>query len=151
MWAKLLWLILLLLVPWLLLSLPPVVKDWLHLLSPAMAEQAQVLKDKLPPPPLGLCYGLLWLVAMLASRFVWCSSNLVASYDKVLGSPRGYSELSDAEKEDFESRARPVERLRLWMIVALILLGQAFAVDFVHARNPAEIERLVWPWLLGIL
>ena len=32
--------------------------------------------------------------------------------------------------------------------VVLFLLGEACALAFFHGRNPAEVERLVWPWLL---
>ncbi len=133
---------------WLLLSLWPELKEWLVLLWPTAAETTQKLLGLLKPPPLGLRYGLLWLVVLLALALAWRRKNLLAAYDKVLGSPKGYSELSEQEREEFESRASGVERLRLWMIVALFLFGEAFALDFIRARNPTEIEHLIWPWLL---
>jgi hypothetical protein len=87
----------------------------------------------------------------LAIAWLWSSHNFLAAYDKVLGSPRGLSELNEQEKADFAASARPVERWRLLFIVTLVLLGEACALAFAHARNPAEVEALVWPWLLGRL
>jgi hypothetical protein len=150
-WSKLLLVALPVLLAWLLLSLDLGFKDWLESWSPDLAKFADKLLQAIPPPPLGLRYGLLWLTVLLAGVLAWRSHDLLAAYDKVLGSPRGYSELSDAEKVDFEASARGVERLRLLFIVSLFLLGEAVALAFLHARNSPEIERLVWPWLLDWL
>lgn len=147
-WSKLLLFGLTVLVPWLLLSWHPAIKDLLAPVSPAMATSAETLLKLFPPPPMGLRYGLLWLAMLLGVVLAWYSHNLLAAYDKVLGSPRGYSELTPQEQQRFETQARPVERLRLWLIVVLFLLGEAVALVFAHDHNPAEIERLVWPWLL---
>jgi len=150
-WSKLLLLGLTMLVPWLLLSWYPGIKDWLEPVWPAAAESAQKLLVLFPPPPAGLRYGLIWLAVALGGLLAWHSHNLLAAYDKVLGSPRGYSELNEEEQRRFKNSARPVERLRLWLIVVLILLGQAVALAFIHDRNPPLVERLVWPWLLQAL
>ncbi|MGZ8219829.1 hypothetical protein [Methylomagnum sp.] len=147
-WSKLLLSGLFVLVPWLLLSWHSGIKDLLVPVSPAIADSAQKLLVLFPPPPMGLRYGLLWLAVLLGVVLAWHSHNLLAGYDKVLGSPRGYSELSPQEQQRFETQARPVERLRLGLIVVLFLLGEAVALAFAHDRNQAEIERLIWSWLL---
>jgi hypothetical protein len=136
---------------WLLLALRPDIGEWLALLSPEASEHAQKFLTLLAPPPFGLRYGLLWLFAILALALAVVRHNFVAAYDKVLGSPKEFRDLQPEERERFDAGARRVERLRLGLIVTLFLLGEAVALAFLHGRNPAEVERLVWPWLLESL
>jgi hypothetical protein len=93
-------------------------------------------------------YGLLWLLVLLAGWLLVSSHNLAASFEDVLTSPKGYEDQSERGKADFDDAAHSLERWRMLFIVTLIFLGEAVALAFVHAKNPAEIERLVWPWLL---
>ena len=150
-WSKLLLLALPVLLAWLALSLNLGLKEWLHDLSPNIADFADRLLTAFPPPPLGLRFGLLCLALVLAGLLLWLSNDLAAAYPEVLDGPKGYDDLNDAQKADFKASARPMERLRLLFIVILFLLGEAVALAFLHGKNPAEIERLVWPWLLAWL
>ena len=147
-WSKLLLFALPVLLAWLALSLNLGFKEWLQSLSPTIADFAGRLLTAVPPPPLGLRFGLLCLALLLAGLLLWRSNDLAASYPEVLDGPKGYDDLNNEQKADFEASARPMERLRLLFIVTLFLLGEAVALAFVHAKNPPEIERLVWPWLL---
>ena len=150
-WSKALLVVLPQLLAWLALSLNLGLKEWLHDLSPNIADFAGRLLTAVPPPPLGLRFGLLCLALVLAGLLLWLSNDLAASYPEVLDGPKGYDDLNDAQKTDFKASARPMERLRLLFIVTLFLLGEAVALAFLHGKNPAEIERLIWPWLLAWL
>lgn len=129
------------------LSAWPGFSAWLALV-PEVGTPTQRLFALLKPPPLGLRYGFLWVVPLIALALWWRRKNLNAAWNKVLGSPKELHDLKVEEKSQFNARVRSVERLRLWLIVAVLFLGEAVALAFAHGKDPHLVERLVWPWIL---
>ncbi len=145
LWVPVVWLLLLVLLRW------PGIKLWLKLLPEYIHTIIEFLASNLTAPSIGLIYGLLWLVPVLALVLWWQRKNLVAAYGNMLTSPNEFSALSPEEQASFLKSVARLDRLRLWLIATLLLLGEAFALTFAHSKDPEYVERLVWPCLLAWL
>lgn len=148
---------------WLLPVIPAVVFAWLILsalprldfLLTILPEVATKLTEKLlhlaEPPPFGARLIALWLGCVFALFFWWRTKNLKASHGKVLESPKEFNDLLPEDKVRFLQLARPIEKLRLLLIVTVLVLGEAYAISIFHAVNPPLADKLVAPWLLQVL
>lgn len=132
---------------WLAVSLWPDSSDWMAL-WPEVGTPVKVMLPFLTPPAIGLRYALLWLVPLLAIALWWRRTNLCAAWNNVLGSPKACRELNPDEEKRYLEQSAGLERLRLILIFAVFILGEAFALSFAHSKYPYLVERLVWPWVL---
>jgi hypothetical protein len=136
---------------WLILSALPGFDFLLTMLPEEATKLAKKLLNLASPPPFSVRYVALWLVCILALVFWWQTKDLKASHSKVLESPKEFNELSSEDKERFLQLARPIEKLRLLLIVTVLVLVEAYTVSFFHSVNPQLAEKLVAPWLLRVL
>lgn len=136
---------------WLILSALPRLEFLLLMLPEVAAKLAEKLLVLASPPSMGVRYVALWLGCVLALVFWWRTKNLKASHGKVLESPKEFNDLLPEDKERFLQLARPIEKLRLLLIVTVLVLGEAYAISIFHAVNPPLAEKVVASWLFQIL
>lgn len=136
---------------WLIISALPGLDFLLTIVPEVATKLADKLLHLVAPPPFGVRLIALWLGCVLALVFWWRTKNLKASHVKVLESPKEFNDLRDEDKERFLQLARPIEKLRLLLIVAVLVLCEAYAISIFHAINPSLAEKLFAPCLFQIL
>lgn len=107
-----------------------------------------VVYDHMPPPALGLRYGLLVLLALSLFGLLLAAYPVRAAHGKALEGAgdfhKGYTEELKAE---LRRLAIPVRR---WLRVNLVLMTfniWAFAWQWAVQYWPNQLQHITWPWL----
>lgn len=140
--------------PWVALLVLVVVFLWLVLAAfpdgatvpqhiwPKEASAAETLLSKIAPPPVGVRYVIVWLVLILGLILWWRTKDLKATHGKVLESPKEFNDLDADAKARFMRLARPIEKVRLLLIVCLVMLCEAYALIVLHAVDTQLAEKI---------
>lgn len=145
---------------WTLLFVPAVALAWLLSSMPSIAAVLKLLPAGVgeiaklfpaPPQPVSVRFVALALFCIMALVYWWRIRNLKATHGKVLDTPKEFNDLKEEDKSRFMELARPIEKLRVLMIVTVLFFGEACAAVFFHNVNPQEAENLIPIWLQNML
>ena len=102
------------------------------------------------PPSFGLfCIQLLACLACFLT--VWMiiqSKNLKASHGTLYDSPAEFDKLTPENKDEFQSLAKPIDKLRLCLIAVVVLWGEMMVLGIAHTHYPNFVERFIHPAIL---
>lgn len=105
----------------------------------------------LPEPP---AFGLFYIQLLACLAFflaVWMiiqSKNLKASHGKLYDSPVEFEKLTTENKDEFQSLAKPIDKIRLCLIATIIFWGEMMALGIAHTYHPNLVERFIHPIIL---
>lgn len=107
-----------------------------HKLSPPVADLASSLPTA---PHFGLRFLLACTAAFLTLLLVYRSKNFKASHGKVLESPNEFRQLDKEDEKEFMDEAKGIDRIKTWLIAAILFWGYASVLALTHHLYPQRL------------